>query len=832
MEAQRGSVSPAILPREGGLASESAPTKLVAKLPQMRQSLGALGQGLLPLTVIRAPMGWGKTAMLESWVDELPSEVPRFVVDVEAVDWLHDLRSWSGTLSKPGVAVIDDYERATSAANDSALLRTLVANPNLHLVVAGRRFSVLDTPVVTLRVDTTLIARADLALGDQEVAQIARDAGHGSSKHLEEMLPKAAGWRLAVEEMVGRYQGQPQEAAGVWGRLGDCELLNDPAKEKVLRLILLTRGTSARTLNAASGLDESTLDRAMTSLLESGLVEERWDGPRMHYVPHDLIEGLPSLMSEGRSLDGDEERVLLLEAEDLARIDPLQALNLLVDRGLDEAAGLLGQRYFLQLSSRPAEVEEIFAEVGEEGITKNRALASLRIFLGFTDTETPASTLFAWGQHLRSFVPSDPPQGTAPTIGDLALTLVADLVEGSWQSVPKAAQRLEKALAERSHIASHGDWTNAPLLYSLVAAAGLLGRELALAERAAIQSRNAARVENNPGAEAEAHHTLAMIMSMQGRVSEARHYLDGAARLLEDHDVWVKAESKANAAVAEATVLLGDGDLTKAKAKLAKVKPIVGRTTALEAFIMVGTWIVRLTEGNKGALEWLRHQVSRISTSWANPAIQSNLVAAVADLLIYEGELRTAEQLLSTSTEATDQTTLAAARLAFARGEVSRVPPLLLELDRPDTDPVAAATAMLLDAAVQIETGNASGALSTLEKLDALPRDSLVTLLLSTIPYGPLRRLGKAAREAGNERLSRLVEALPQEHRFQTLEPLSPTEQEVLEQLAEKKSIREVASLRGVSANTIKVQTRRIYRKLQVSNRKDMARVARDLGLI
>lgn len=813
-----------MVPVETEIAPSSASTRAVTLL-------GDLASNLRPLTVLHAPMGWGKTALLERWLSELPTDTPRLLVDVEGADWLDDLRSWSEKLTSPGVAVVDDYQLVTSTANDFALLRTVVANPRLYLVVAGRRYNVLDTPAATLRVDTNVITRKDLALTDQEVLQLARKMNRSPSESLKTALERADGWQLAVEEMLNADPTQPgRESGGTW-RTENREVFDDPGREKVFRLILLTGGTSAQVLRDASGLSGRALNRAVINLLEWGLIEERWAGSRMQYVPNQLLEDCGNFSAPAGALDEDEERALLLQAENLAQVDPAHALKLLLKRGLDRAAGLLGQSYFLQLASQRDRTAEILAQVGDERIGKSRALASLRMLLGFSAAQTPVSTLRAWAQEMRSLVPARPVEDADLNIGDLALMLVISLVEGKWGDVPKAGRRLENALALRSHATKWTDWTTTPLLYSLVADAGLLSGDLALAKRAATQSLNVAKIENNRGAQAEAHHTLAVLTATRGRTGQARQHLDAAAELLEDPVVWVKDTNRANATVAEATVLLGEGDFEGAKAKLEEAEPIIGRTTGMEAYMLLGTWVMRLAEGNLSAFEWLRRQLARLPTDWVNPLMHANLTAAAANLLIYEGELRAAEELLEAAPQDTDQICLSKVRLLFARGNTSRVPALLVELDRPDTEPVAALMATFIGATFEAQSGNTDKALRTLERLKLLSEDSLISPLLTTIPYNPMKRLAEAAAEAGNGRWLRLVEALPEEHRFQTFQSLSPSEQEVVGQLAKGKTSKEVASARGVSPNTIKAQTRLIYRKLRVSKRSEMVRAARELGL-
>lgn len=792
-------------------------------------SVGNLGVDLRPLTVIVAPSGWGKTELLESWIAELPAGTPFYRPERDRADWSDALEQWAERLEEPGVAALDDYQDITSAAADTALLRTLQANPHLHLILSGRRFDVLDTPVATLRVDTTVLTRADLGLTEEDVALMLADAQISPSAYMRRALSRADGWERAVQEIVESFSGNSDDAARDRLHTAMHEALSPNASLKVLRLILLTRGTSMAVLSQASELSEAELEQAVISLLEGGLVEERWSGHDLWYTAHPLLLGIPSLVGEKGVLDDEERLALNLESASLASMDPVQALLLLADHGMLEEAGKLGQRYFLPLSDSLRTLKTVFSQVTEEEFAANQALAQLRLFLCFNDPDTSPTALRRWAKGLRERTENEQKVGS-PQLGleDLATSLVTDLVLGSWERVPTASRYLEEALAHHSQTTKWGARTTAPLLYSLLASAGLLTGDQKLAERAATQSRNVARVEANLGAQAEASNTLALIAALQGRGREAHRHLLAAAALTEDPSVKVKGSSKADAGVAEAVLLFGEGKPEEAQAKLAEVEPMLGRGAGLEAYMILGTWVTRLLQGNRAAFNWLRTQLTERSTDWISPKVQSDLVATATDLLIYEGELRLAKELLATAPKVTDQVLLSEARLHCARGKSGQVPQILLNLDRPDASTAVAATAKLFEAAALASEDNVAEALKVLDTVVLSSSDTAATTMLSSIPYQPLLTLGEAAAKAGHPRLLRLVEALPRAYRFETLVPLTSTELEVLQQLSQKKTNREVAEARGVSVNTVKAQTRGIYRKLNVSSRVDMVRVARE----
>ena len=64
------------------------------------------------------------------------------------------------------------------------------------------------------------------------------------------------------------------------------------------------------------------------------------------------------------------------------------------------------------------------------------------------------------------------------------------------------------------------------------------------------------------------------------------------------------------------------------------------------------------------------------------------------------------------------------------------------------------------------------------------------------------------------------------------IEPLTARELAVLAELPTMKSNSEIAAESYVSVNTVKAHLKGAYRKLDVSNRRDAVRRARDLGLI
>jgi len=111
-----------------------------------------------------------------------------------------------------------------------------------------------------------------------------------------------------------------------------------------------------------------------------------------------------------------------------------------------------------------------------------------------------------------------------------------------------------------------------------------------------------------------------------------------------------------------------------------------------------------------------------------------------------------------------------------------------------------------------------------LKKMNSTELLSMVRRALAGEVAIPTRLAGQMLNEF--RRLSRIE---PQE--VDDLAQLSPREMEVLNQVALGKTDKEIAHSLSLSLNTIKTHLRNILSKLQVSSRKEAARLAKDKGM-
>ena len=172
------------------------------------------------------------------------------------------------------------------------------------------------------------------------------------------------------------------------------------------------------------------------------------------------------------------------------------------------------------------------------------------------------------------------------------------------------------------------------------------------------------------------------------------------------------------------------------------------------------------------------------------------------------------------------------ARIALALGQTRTALTELRALGAERLSTRQAAEAAVIDAAVLLRLSPTPRRAGAVQRLGSLLERSGQRLALALLPPADLRRVSAALVEAGFMTVGTdpvLRPLLPD------VEPsglLSERELAVLGQLARTGSLAEIAASLVVSTNTVKSQTRSVYRKLGVSNREDAIAVASERHLL
>ncbi|GAA4417876.1 hypothetical protein GCM10023169_06800 [Georgenia halophila] len=322
-----------------------------------------------PLTVVRAPTGYGKTILLDTWLEEDPpaGQVVRLALtpqcdDVEHFWYLLDtaLAGVSSAAREPGrsartrvlrrlahqetplTLVIDDYHRAAGSGPDEDLLELVRHNDRLCLVIATRSTRPIET-TGSLAVDVNLVCPHRLGLRPDQVRVLAEGLGVDLVEgEAERLVTGFAGWPAVIRSVLTRLG----TAGGtVSPEVADDYIVNvwrdlrDPGLQSFLLCTAVPDSFDAELAEALAPAEHAlSLLHAMRS---SGLLEERLHGGRYIYSYPPLVrEALVRAFAETRpaELRGVHARVMELARR---RGDVVQALFHAVAAGEYATAELL-----------------------------------------------------------------------------------------------------------------------------------------------------------------------------------------------------------------------------------------------------------------------------------------------------------------------------------------------------------------------------------------------------------------------------------------------------------------------------------------------------------
>ncbi|MGW0505544.1 LuxR C-terminal-related transcriptional regulator [Micromonospora sp. NPDC003241] len=338
-------LTPAVLPR---------PVVLRPRLARM------LDEGVTsPVTLVRAPAGWGKTTLLASWrqaVTEADPDAPapawisveagddsdrlwsylaaalRSVADPAATpvpdrvprpDELEVLAAALAARERPVVLILDDLHRVTDPAALAGLEFLLRhTEQRLRVVAAGRAGLPLAVHRLRLAGELTEIGPGDLAFTADEVADLL--TAHGvavPAAAVERLRGRTEGWAAALRIAALGLHGQPDpdrwitqlgaDQPEIAGYLREEVLAGlDPADRDLLRRAAVTDTVCAGLAVALTG-DGDAEGRLGALAADAGLLHP--DGGRpVWYRCHPLLADL--LYREVSRLPAEEQRDLHLRA--------------------------------------------------------------------------------------------------------------------------------------------------------------------------------------------------------------------------------------------------------------------------------------------------------------------------------------------------------------------------------------------------------------------------------------------------------------------------------------------------------------------------------------
>jgi LuxR family transcriptional regulator, maltose regulon positive regulatory protein len=870
------------------LAVPSAPFGMVDR-PRLRERLRT---GLAePVTLVCAPAGSGKTALVAATVRECPGPVAWVSLEPEddepgrlwgsvltaitrAVGLPADspvgalappvresraafmpvLVNALATLPQPVTLVLDDVHVLRSRTCLAQLSFLVLHAPDtLRLVLLARADPAVPLHVLRVRGQLVEIRAADLAFTLPETAEVL--AAHDvtlSDEQVAALHTRTEGWGAGLRLAALSLQGHEDPDRFLAEFAGDDRVVGDYLlAEVLLRLPLKRRNFLLRT---------SLVDRVCGSLADALTGEghgadtlaelERTngfvigvDGRREWFRYHRLFGRLLRTRAE-RELAGElpalHARAARWYAERGAGMEALR--HAVAAEEWDLALDVVSERWFeLYVRGDAAAIRSLVAELPAERVQADAevsaALACAALDVGDTaDAERHCA-------HAEAAADGLEPERRARYLETMALArLAAARLQGDFQGGLTAADEL---LAEAAVHAGPPDAAREALVRAMLGATALWGHLLERAGQELGRAGTLARVAGLDYVAVSALSDLALVEFMVGGPAwDPAHGIEAIE--LAERRGWggIPQTACAHAALAMGAFYdLRPGDAAAHLSRAADAAAQVRKRNLDFTITHLGARIAGALGAPRDALRVL-DEFDAIHRLEGGPQYERPLLGALrANLLIATGELDEADSVLhGLDGEVWIAVDLARARLLMARGQPEEAIALLTSAEAAGklaNHSVTGPELAVLLAVAHDEAGDGAASMRALEQalaLSELSHHRWPFLEVGRRMDAMLRRQirqGTAHRAIVGELLDVFADRAPVTRSVTPLlEPLSVREQAILRYLPTALSNREIAAELFVTTNTVKTHLRSIYRKLDVARRREAVERARDLRLL
>lgn len=833
--------------------------------------------GRAPVTVLRAPGGSGKTVVMAQWAEQEPRGGAWLTVEPDIGGRLAFWSAVSALLTPYGVVisaaelaavheeaggrdaftsmlvraflsnpeqlvlVIDDAHNLGDARIAEDLLAVVTACRTVQLVLATRSASRFEAPDVALVVDTELIEPGDIAFSVAEVAHVAGGmTGHGSASLDAGELHAATGGNALLMRAV--LHG---------GELGPGDSHHDRAhvaiREYWAAMTRADRELGSFSMKAAipddfdqqlartlSGLGD--VERYVATLEHEGLIMRTEEAHATRFRFHPLVRevlraefrrtskpgfrrlsAMASVAASGRRNHGAALRHAV-DADDFEL-----ASSVILDGGLPmirggEAAAVLRGTPLRHTAQYPL-IGFVLALSANARGERWRALElfalSLTASRATRSRQSPAECI------------------VLDTVESIVLRVTGRASE-SVASARRALARIERAAeSELRQIAPH--------LGSLrVHCAITLLRGGALAEAAGVVERMHAdvRTDHATAAASERMPTLAVaaaVSAIRGRMTEA----DRALRAIDECGLPREVLNSYSGALAHLARAIGGieaGDMRRVRAHISALD---AHMPTLEYRLLFSALqaLARLWDGE--AAEAL-HELTvdqRRETERKGVSRSDERVLAATRVLLHAalGETGAANQEIRRLRPDDELRMLLDAHLMIIGRRPELAFPRLLKIHPGEHDDRIRAARDMLLACAALSSGDRDATATALRRYASTATMSGLRSPLVLVPVELRGELLAFADSLGGPAAVALapLPALPPVFRLaRPRVSLTPREREIVLALGTDATSSEIAERLGVAQNTLKSQTRTLYRKLEVGARAEAVRAAYANGLL
>ena len=846
-------------PAGGILGAPRLPSWLVAR-PRLVAALDVD----VPLTVVRAPAGGGKSVLLAEWARTSSAQVRGIGVDVDVdggtartafwvqvvellqdaglvgpehvlalgVDALRETSDARGLLRRgltqlgPLVLVVDGADGLDARTADD-LVELAATVPALRVVVAVRGGRAFDPAQARLRLDVEVLAEEALALTvaetatmlgvDPDEARTVRRATGG--------LPLAT--RVVHLERDGVGGADPAVALERLVQQATASL--DPATERLVRLTAVADSLTpalAEQLTGDGDAAERLEDVAAHGL---GTWSHGRDGLELRYTTVVRQVLRQSLRATDPVRYAELRRGVAAWCDTHRR--PLEGLAAAVDADdLDLVSGIIARHWYDLLSLHAGQVRPVLTVIP---VHRLRRYPFILFYLAIAENadrhrRRQAVTLFGLAVAAARIHPSRVPP--ADKVRLRMVELVALRLTGQRRPLLHAAHTVAQLVADLP-LVDRGELL--PILPTVHAQTGIAFLYTGHAEEAVAQFQQGLSAASGPTAGLHNLACLAGTHALMGDVRRARDLVEEARRRSWP-DGWPDGYMGSMYRLAEAVLAVEELDAAGAQTHLDALAPHLETIEHWPLLTYVQATVDLVAGRPAAALErfdaTLRlHRERRSSTALNGRHLDATRML----LLVATG--RAHDAVNAAPGGAGDPVVaLALARAQLVAGMPEKALAGLARVGgRLGAGVRARADHAVLEAAVLAELGRDADAAQVLARAAATLEVNGLCLPLLLVRARDRAALARVASEHGLEAATRLLT----ERELPDLVPdglglplLTPREKVVLEALTRTGSASEIAAELQVSTHTVKSQLRTLYRKLGATSRESALATARRVG--
>ncbi|MEY9852049.1 LuxR family maltose regulon positive regulatory protein [Leifsonia sp. EB41] len=817
-------------------------------------------------TVVRAPAGYGKTSLVRKWLEGsggaaraaagwidlelLTGEVRGFwdavrtEFDPHGADdrWDTDpvaaaqdtIAGYPGTV----VLVLDGYTRRWDGLLSSELVQTLRRTPNLHLMVLTRCLTSFEAPGLAAVLDLVVVQNDDLAFDRAELDEVVRVLGLDVERRiLDHVLRQSRGWPLAARAMV-RIFDDPRSALAEPVAVRALEDIGATVVSELLAAapvgddgrLGLQRAAVAPYLSPhiveRIGADEAERD-VLGDAEAAGLgiwTYARGQGRLVYELLDPVRVALRSQLDatapgEGERLAGELLDVLEANGDSLAALRQALRAN-----DLAAAETIIARNWTSSFTDDAMDYLEVLGGVELAAIRSSAILLTVTGLLREIAGRDAAGAL-------------DYYQAAAEPQAFRGRRL--EPVRGYWTDLASMI-----ALRKVGRLANAEDFLGPlstpdpgvsvpPIAWLEMGLTQLrLGREL---EAVTSFERAAISVSDDPDLYVFASGAAALAHALHGELDRAKAVADRLdSHRYDDRPLGPRAFAPlaiARQLIATELHALADGDAVAGEVSSWPPSPAVD-VGELHSYSAYAAAVRALAAGElEEAQQVIDGELLSKGTHTPSNTESARFVALSADLLMSQGNLVAAQKLIKAFPDGTNALRPVAARLLLMFREYRSAQLLAETVLAESPGPRTRVEMLLVQSEALYRLKSARAATIRLNARQLAEANGLLTPFVLTIEgqVAPLTSAAAAGCEDVDAALSRIK---PLFSETAMAAQLTQRERIVLDRLQSTASLEYIARSLVVSINTVKTQTRSIYRKLGANSREEAVRVAYDLGLL